>query len=371
MTDTMTQDWYYRAGGHQGGPVPLSRIAELIRHGRFHPADEFRHGSSGDWEKVSDVQDRFNLHKPRSVDGSGSNKMRRPPSRLVSHDIQVSLPTAASRWFCRVNNQVDGPFDARSLLRMVDDRLLLPQDLVRPGIDGAWQEYFLYEEQIEHEAATDEGDSGETAEHGRNAPPENIHTGQVNPVRHAYAFHADGQATDTASSLEPTTTRAAPKKRFGTPSRSQDFRQRVIGNWDILTALAFLVLVGVVLLALPALDENHTSYRLYSDLWSRAQELRDRSANASEWAMLSHEAHELVDPILFELEGEADVGHPAEQHLLWAGRDYLLPMIDAQLSNAQNPQSPNESLETRFTDQERRLHTHMRVLERVLAGRRG
>ena len=101
--------------------------------------------------------------------------------------------------------------------------------------------------------------------------------------------------------------------------------------------------IGVLLLVavykfVPFGSGDRVTYDQYAQIYAEMQALREKNAADDEWTKLTDRANQVNDVILQDLEKTASAQEPAKQQLLWAGRDYLIPM----LGDARNGPSDNE-----------------------------
>lgn len=77
--------------------------------------------------------------------------------------------------------------------------------------------------------------------------------------------------------------------------------------------------------------------------------LQQTGASQQAWDTFKQSTHTKIDPIIQKLEETVRRDQPYQQHLLWASRDYLYPMLD----NARTEKSPDQvKFETHLTEAE-------------------
>ncbi|QDT45626.1 hypothetical protein Pan241w_57520 [Gimesia alba] len=83
---------------------------------------------------------------------------------------------------------------------------------------------------------------------------------------------------------------------------------------------------------------RNMEYKVIQSTHQEFLSLQQEAASASEWDHFKKNTHTKIDPIIKDLEATASSDFPHLQHLLWASRDYLYPMLD----NAQTERSRDQ-----------------------------
>ncbi len=91
----------------------------------------------------------------------------------------------------------------------------------------------------------------------------------------------------------------------------------------------------------------------FQEVYKEFQSLQQKKASDAEWSSLKNKVTSEIEPILKDLDSSASSDSPHLQHLLWAGRDYLKPMLD----NARTESS---------RDQEK-FERHLKEAERIIS----
>jgi len=387
----MEREWYYRAYGRECGPVPFERLAELVRHRRLWSADEVRRGASAPWRRVDEYEEFSPLLRQISrgvVDpSSASGGATRREARLSDEAGATSERHGMHDWYCQTGDAVQGPFRAHELQQMVADGRLIPLDLVRPGTTGPWREYFRWDKQIEIEieraaalkpapkpgllpsaGSSPRGDDSSSAP-ASDAPREKASADSANDSADSVSHSVSESARRVPSpAVDPA---AAAPRRVPRPASIQSagrasYRELLREHWFVPTALLLLVVVNVVLGILAQPDVlNQERHKALSDVYQRMERLRNDRAAPEAWDEFVRDARHELEPLLARLEKEADVHHPIEQHLLWAGRDYLLPLIEQQRMVAADPNRRRGEVDRDTAANEGRFQTHMDEAKRL------
>jgi hypothetical protein len=101
-------------------------------------------------------------------------------------------------------------------------------------------------------------------------------------------------------------------------------------RWPLLTVIGAWVLANGIILFWPQDDADRDYYNTYVSVWRALEEFRAKRAQAAEWTEFSAAQRSQLEPIIEDLNDDASPEAPTKQHLLWAGRDYLLPILQGK-----------------------------------------
>ncbi len=99
------------------------------------------------------------------------------------------------------------------------------------------------------------------------------------------------------------------------------------GKWIGLGAAA--VLVGVAVLFFPGGGSDEKYLTQLEAIYNQFKSLRDSNASEAEFQALATKAQAEVLPWANDWYKRPLSKYPARQHMMWAGKDYLLPMIQS------------------------------------------
>lgn len=123
--------------------------------------------------------------------------------------------------------------------------------------------------------------------------------------------------------LEPGSRRAA-VRHVATVS----FDERIRHNAHIWASAAAIVLLGLLFYFRPWDTRDAEYYQTYVRIWTELHELRASNPTRAEVAAFVERARGQIEPIVADLERTAISTDMAKRHLLWAGRDNLLRILD-------------------------------------------
>lgn len=127
--------------------------------------------------------------------------------------------------------------------------------------------------------------------------------------------------------MSPTSPAGARSKALGRPPQS--WSQRLRSNWP-LAAIAVVWLSANVVLLWPADQTDRKYYDAYIATWRGIEGFRSGETEPGLWDEFSEEKLAELRSILADLEDDSSPAEPDKQHLLWAGRDYLVPILEGK-----------------------------------------
>jgi hypothetical protein len=117
--------------------------------------------------------------------------------------------------------------------------------------------------------------------------------------------------------------------------------------WTVLAAWA---LANAVILFWPEDDADRQHYESYVAVWRGIEKSRAGGMDDAAWAAFSADKLAELQATIAELEDDAGPTQPAKQQLLWAGRDYLVPIL----------QGKAQVDEAKFFEHMKRARNHIR-----------
>lgn len=99
------------------------------------------------------------------------------------------------------------------------------------------------------------------------------------------------------------------------------------GPRGLIAIIAAWIGVNAIVLLWPADTTDKRHYETIASIWSSATVPRQPARSAEEWDAFVAESTETLTPVIAELEEDASPRYPAKQHLLWASRDCLIPLL--------------------------------------------
>lgn len=334
--------WYYRSLGQELGPMPLAKMVSLAVDGTIGADDEVRNGESGEWARAEDVEVLAPIvmavraapvapppaapqpeattpppppveeppepSEPDEVDLRDEEPAEQPAAAEARQASDRPEPAAATaevevRWFCRIDGVEHGPLSLDELTAMARHGRIDQATQVRAGDDAPWVA------------------AASIAGLFASAPP-----ASALPSGGGRAF-------------------APPRPVFSKPKKTRapreplipKLKEQIVSNWKVLAGVAgVLALVGLIALFSMMMGGNEKEYLTeLQAIQTQYNALKKEKASPEKWKPLVEKATELRSRIVPVLEKTASSEHPARQHLLWAARDHLLPMLEKYASNKQ------------------------------------
>ena len=251
-----------------------------------------------------------------------------------------------NEWYYKSRHEIHGPCPAAELLRLAADAQVLPQDLVRNGRDGPRVRFAYCEDELKQLAAAEERpDRASAGPHGPSGDEASV------------SSSPGGKETEGEKTASRPTAQRPPQR--GTPVAGV-----LRDSWGIAAAAVLLVTVNWFVLTRPQVDKTAERYSTVLLIYERAGQL-ETNGSAEQWQEFARDAHERLDPIVADLQKHADVSEPIDQHVLWMGRDYLLPLIDDLAVISKTPQATLPTLRSRVEEAKAEFQNHAGAIERI------
>jgi len=111
----------------------------------------------------------------------------------------------------------------------------------------------------------------------------------------------------------------------------QPWPERLRSNWPLVTVIAVWVLANAVVFLWPTDDADREYYEAYIAIWRGIEDFRSSKTDAALWDDFAEEQLSELQSIVDELDDDASPSEPTKQQLLWAGRDYLVPLLEGKV----------------------------------------
>lgn len=163
-TDT---NWYCYINDQEYGPMSLADLQGAAAQGQVTPDVYVKYGAQGEWALASQVPSLFptavsavapvkvtpSQARTASTASQTINLADEERSELVqqlltlvkqglSADLiggnQPAAPVEGAGWYCNISGSLIGPLSIESLVQMVLQKRLFPDDLIRMGTTGEW-----------------------------------------------------------------------------------------------------------------------------------------------------------------------------------------------------------------------------------------
>lgn len=324
--------WYFRTAGQEHGPVTYHDLDQKTRNREILLESEVKLDADGQWQSILKI-----AHLLPAI-----------ASEAKARGISLDLPDAAPKppviapdkvWFLRRGLEVTGPFSLAEIRSRAAQSLFAPGDDFREGPAGPWNSLAQMESLLF---------PGQLAKRTFTPPPPAV----------APTVEAD------APSGPVTVTTAGGLSADGIIGRGGGFFS---GLWEIyllpilLIAGKFLrnfwfVPAGILLwivgnyfvvswFDIPSTTES------YNRLVVIQQELLEHQKNnfkGPEWDSYRTKMRGSLKPMIRGLQNSANAMNPGTQHVLWAARDCVDPILDGNADHKEKMSSlSNHLLEAR------------------------
>ena len=378
----MSDEWFYQSGSAETGPVTFSGLRELAQRGQLKPGTLVRSGRTGAPVPASTVAGLFAAPKTGGV--------------------------SSEQWHCRVNGQVYGPISPTDLTRWAKERRLSPSDSVK-GPSGDWVLAAtvpgLFPEAQAAAAVKAAEEAAIAAKNATSSSAEDIirkmrpdlfgqkkHTlggGESDDLKKAMS---GGTTTATAVETEEKTKKAPAK--FGKERKKEgggldigfslgsafaairELPYSVVDavrsgvNWfaahtpyffskwgipiaGVLAIVALGVGAYMVYARWPETNEDKYIYDALEGIYSEYRTRKSSNTIDDDWKA---DAVDQIDGMIADLENTSTVFTQIRQHLLWAAKDNLRPIVEgtATPKHEEDFKRHMSHVSYRWSDEERR-----------------
>ncbi|MCA9016451.1 MAG: hypothetical protein KDA77_14050, partial [Planctomycetaceae bacterium] len=231
-----------------------------------------------------------------------------------------------------------------------------PTDLLKLGRKGEWFEAWQIEA-LQLKKPTEKQEADEAAAAAAKAPEtstaaepsKTVATAATAPV-----IPAPPAAPPVATAI-PTPPRPKPKIKVARSNPLESLgplmEPKILGGIAgviVLAAILFFVPLGD--LFTPGGGEELAKFKAVHQEFLALQQ---KKASDAEWTSFANKAQSELAPLIKSLEASASSDRPQLQHLLWAGRDYLKPML--------------ENARTESNRDQEKFETHLKEAERIIS----
>tara|TARA_R110002095_G_scaffold185024_2_gene162211 strand:- start:38255 stop:39856 length:1602 start_codon:yes stop_codon:yes gene_type:complete len=367
--------WYCRILNQELGPMSADDLMQLLLDSELAPNDEVKSSAEPEWVPARtvvflsssggdlDLLDSEAEETANVVPASAEAAVEAPVEETPAEPTPAAAPIkpakppilqvrSRQKWFCKLGGMGYGPIEAHKIKMWAEQERVEPTDLLKLGRKGEWFEAWQIEAlQLKKPVEKTAADATAPTEEELNAPESKPATA---PIK-AGATTAPVAAIPAASSFAAATPAPARPKPKIKVARSNPFESlgpmmepKILGGAAAVIALVaifyFVPLGG--LLSSSGRDELDKFKAVHREFLA----LQQKKASDAEWTSFENKAQSDLAPVIESLESNASSDNPQLQHLLWAGRDYLKPMLQTARTEANRDQ---EKFETHIKEAER------------------
>lgn len=157
IADTGEVIWYCYINDQEYGPMTMTDLRASAAQGSITPQSYVKYGARGEWVAASTMPEIFPPPPPAPVaavptfagaDAAGAERtelvqqlltlLKQGLSADVLGGMQSAAPMVGAGWYCNISGSVIGPVSIESLVQMVLQKRLFPDDMIRMGTTGEW-----------------------------------------------------------------------------------------------------------------------------------------------------------------------------------------------------------------------------------------
>lgn len=364
--------WFCRVLNQELGPMSADDLTQLLLDGELAPNDDVKSSEEPEWIPARtvvflssagnnvDVLDSEDAESESTVEASTDTTSEEQVAELPSESTAANEPAkppilkvrSRQKWFCKLGGMGYGPIEAHKIKLWAEQARIESTDLLKLGRKGEWFEAWQIEAlQLKKPADPETVDETATVEESK----EQESKPAAEPVKEVAVTPAPPtMPTSTHPATPPTPARPKPQIKVARSNPLEALgplmKPEILGG-----AAAVIVLVAIFyFVPLGSLfgPGGHAELEKFQGVYKEFLALQQKNASESEYNSFKNKTKTELTPIIEELETSASSDRPHLQHLLWAGRDYLYPMID----NAKKEEN---------RDQEK-FEKHLKESERIL-----
>ncbi len=163
VADTGEVVWYCYINDQEYGPMSMTDLMSSAAQGSVTPQSYVKYGSRGEWVLASTMPELFPpppppvpapaavpataaTSLPADSAGAERNELVQQLLTLLKQGLSTEMlgggqavaPTTGVGWYCNISGSVIGPVSIESLVQMVLQKRLFPDDMIRMGLTGEW-----------------------------------------------------------------------------------------------------------------------------------------------------------------------------------------------------------------------------------------
>ncbi len=366
--------WFCQILNQELGPMSADDLMQLLLDGELAPNDNVKSSAEPEWIPARtvvflsssandlDVLDSEEEESESTVDASADAVVEEQVAEISSEPTATKEPPkppilkvrSRQKWFCKLGGMGYGPIEAHKIKLWAEQARIESTDLVKLGRKGEWFEAWQIEALQFKKPAETETETTDASEE----PQEHESKMAAEPVKEVAAPVAPLAMPASPSIPPPVTppTPARPKPQIKVARSNPLDALGPLMKPEILGGAAAVIALAALFYFVPLGGlfgpGGHAELEKFQVVYKELLALQQKNASESEYTSFKTKTKTELGPILEELEVNASSDRPHLQHLLWAGRDYLYPMID----NAHKGEN---------RDQEK-FEKHLKESERIL-----
>lgn len=370
--------WHCRILNQELGPMSADDLMQLLLDGELAPNDEVKSSAEPEWVPARTVvflssaggtldlldseaeEEEGVVGAATEVDSEESTETDTPEEETAPAEPEkepapvepVKPPIlkvrSRQKWFCKLGGMGYGPIEAHKIKMWAEQERVEPTDLLKLGRKGEWFEAWQIEAlQLKKPVPKTESAPAaqETEAEQTESPQPNVAAAPAPPIPPPPS--APVAATPPAARPKPKVKveRGNPLEALG-PLKDP----KILGG----VAAAIVVVAIFFFVPLDGLFSGGGGEELakFQAIHQEFLALQKKGASDAEWSSFQQKTKTELAPVIADLEANASSDNPQLQHLLWAARDYLNPMLENARTESNRDQ---EKFETHLSEAERIL----------------
>tara|TARA_R110002111_G_scaffold117466_2_gene179468 strand:+ start:38426 stop:39940 length:1515 start_codon:yes stop_codon:yes gene_type:complete len=371
--------WYCRILNQELGPMSPDDLMQLLFDGELAPNDEvkssvepewvpartvvFLSSSGSDLDLLDSESENTESVVPTSVTDVTEEQVEEthPEETVPAAPDEPPKPPilkvrSKQKWFCKLGGMGYGPIEAHKIKMWAEQQRVEPTDLLKLGRKGEWFEAWQIEAlQMKKPVAKSEANDIAASEESQAAESRPA-AESVNHIAAAVPTPAMAAHPAYVSPVAAASAPSRPKPKIQVARSNPLESLGPLMNPPVLGGIAAVIALAAIFYFVPmgglftpgGKDELAKFQAIHTEFLA----LQQKKASDGEWTSFASKVKTEMEPLIKELEASASSDQPQLQQLLWAGRDYLNPML--------------ENARTEVSRDQEKFEKHIKEAERIL-----
>lgn len=367
--------WFCRILNQELGPMSADDLMQLLIDGELAPNDDVKSSVGQEWvpartvvflSSAGSLQDDLDIEEEEEEENETSTTSESETTETEQESETETVPEekappkppilkvrSKQKWFCKLGGMGYGPLEAHKIKAWAEQDRIEATDLLKLGRKAEWFEAWQIEA-LQLKKPEEKKPEEEAPDNENGATPSDEPKTQETKVAAAPPTMPAQPVTPPTASVPPPRSKPQIKVARSNPFESLGplMTPQVLGGVAAAIALAalfYFVPLGD-LFGPGGTDELIKFQEVHKEFLA----LQEKQASDAEWTSFKKKVETEIDPLTKELEANASTQYPHIQHLMWAGRDYLHPMLDnARKKEKQNPD-------------QKKFEDHLREAEQII-----
>ncbi len=371
--------WYCRILNQELGPMSADDLMQLLFDGELAPNDEVKSSVEPEWVAARtvvflsstggdlDLLDSESEDAENVVPASVNDAVEEPVEETPAEETAPAVPDepakppilkvrSKQKWFCKLGGMGYGPIEAHKIKMWAEQQRVEPADLLKLGRKGEWFEAWQIEA-LQLKKPVPKKETDVVAASDESSPAESSPVAEsMNPTTAAVSMPGMPAHPAFASSAAAMPGSPRPKPKIQVARSNPLESLGPLMNPPVLGGIAAVIALAAIFYFVPMgslfTPGGKEELAKFQTIHTEFLALQKKKASDGEWTSFESKVKTEIEPVIKELEANASSEQPQLQQLLWAGRDYLNPML--------------ENARTEVSRDQEKFEKHLKEAERII-----